>query len=123
VGITTDFRDLRAWQEAMTLAQETYRVARGLPTDERFGMGQQLRRAAASVPANLAEGWGRRSRPEFVRYVRVANGSLRELQSHLLLCGRLGLAPAATLAAALEATDRVARLLTALERSMRPPHP
>jgi four helix bundle protein len=117
-----DFRDLRVWQAAMDLATRVYRLARLLPLEERFGLSQQLRRAVTSVPSNVAEGWGRRSRPEFVRYVRVANGSLRELQTQILLCRRLGLAPGHEVDPVLQSVECVARQLTALERSLTRPH-
>jgi len=114
-----DFRDLRVWQAALDLTETVYQVARTLPSDERFALADQLRRAAVSIPANIAEGWGRRSRGDFVRFVRVANGSLREVQTHILVALRLGVLRDGPASPALDGCDRVARLLTALERSLR----
>ncbi len=115
------FRDLRVWQAAMGLVCDAYEVARALPTDERYELSSQVRRSAVSVASNIAEGWGRRTRPEFARFVRVANGSLRELQTQILLCRRLKLAPETVVDPALTSTEHVGRLLLALERSLHRP--
>lgn len=82
-------KDLRVWQEGMDLALEVYRLSARLPIEERFGLKMQLRRAAASIPANISEGAGRGTRVEFARYIAIARGSLSELETHLLLCERL----------------------------------
>jgi four helix bundle protein len=79
------YRDLRVWQDAMTLAESCYRLTRQFPRDELFGLTSQIRRAAASIPANVAEGHGRESTGNFVQSLRVAQGSLKELETHLLL--------------------------------------
>ena len=76
-------RDLIAWQAGMKLLVEAYRVARELPDVERYGLAAQLRRAAVSIPANIAEGFGRSTRGDYLRHLAIASGSLRELQTHL----------------------------------------
>jgi four helix bundle protein len=103
----------------MDLAATAYRLARALPLEERFELAAQIRGAAASVPCNIAEGWGRRTPSEFVRYARIANGSVRELQTQVLLSRRLGLVTEDLATTTLAACDTVARQLTALERSLR----
>ena len=85
------FRDLVAWQKAMELAKEIYRVTAAMPETERFGLTAQMRRAAVSIPSNIAEGYGRGGRTEYLRYLRIARGSLMELQTQLLLAAELKL--------------------------------
>ena len=83
------FQDLHIWQEAMDLTVEIYRVTGGFPKHETYGLASQMRRAAVSVPSNIAEGKGHRSDPEFVRFLLHARGSLLELQTQLLIARRL----------------------------------
>jgi four helix bundle protein len=85
------YRDLRAWQEAMTVAADCYRITQLFPREEAFGMTSQIRRSAASVAANIAEGWGRDGTGSFVQFLKVPQGSLKELETHLLLSERVGL--------------------------------
>jgi len=85
----SSFRDLRVWQEAMKLSTEIYRSTAGFPRHELYGLSQQIRRAAVSVPSNIAEGKGHRSDREFVRFLLHARGSLLELQTQLLIAEEL----------------------------------
>src|ERR1700692_2269347 len=85
----SSFQDLRIWQESMDLTVEIYRVTSGFPRHEIYGLTSQMRRAAVSVPSNIAEGKGHRSDPEFVRFLFHARGSLLELQTQLLIARRL----------------------------------
>ena len=89
------FETLRVWQAAQDLAVEVYRVTKRFPVDERFGLTSQLRRAATSVTANLAEGNARRFRREYGQACYIARGSIAEIRSLLNLCVRLGYLPAA----------------------------
>jgi four helix bundle protein len=84
------YRDLLVWQKSMDLVAEVYKLLGGLPTNERYGLTSQLQRAAGSIPANIAEGFGRWHKNEFVRFLLVANGSLKELETHLLIAVRVG---------------------------------
>ena len=84
------YRDLVAWQIGMDLAEVTYRITDSFTKDERFGLVSQMRRAAVSIPANIAEGFGRGRKAEFRRYLEVARGSLFELQTQAELARRLG---------------------------------
>jgi len=86
-----DFRRLVVWQRAHEAALESYRATRAFPSDERFGLTAQLRRAAVSVAANIAEGCGRASARDEGRFLQIALGSARELEYHLLLARDLGL--------------------------------
>ena len=83
------FQDLRVWQAAMDLTEEIYRASVDFPKHELYGLTSQMRRAAVSVPSNIAEGKGHRSDPEFVRFLFHARGSLLELQTQLLIARRL----------------------------------
>jgi four helix bundle protein len=83
------FQDLRVWQEAMDLTMEIYLATGGFPKHETYGLASQMRRAAVSVPSNIAEGKGHRSDPEFVRFLLHAWGSLLELQTQILIARRL----------------------------------
>ena len=85
------YRDLRVWQDSMTLAETAYRVTRAFPKEEMFGLTAQIRRSAASIPANIAEGHGRENTQSFIQYLRIAQGSLKELETHPLLAERVGL--------------------------------
>jgi four helix bundle protein len=84
------YEDLIAWQKAYALVIEVYEVSKTFPADERFGLTQQVRRAAVSVPSNIAEGWGRNTRSDYARFVDVARGSVYELQTQLKLAAGLG---------------------------------
>jgi four helix bundle protein len=88
---TYNYTELIAWQRAMDLAVAVYEASSGLPLEERFGLTAQMRRAATSVAANIAEGQGRATRGEFRNLLSVAYGSLCEMETHILLSQRLGL--------------------------------
>lgn len=83
-------KDLMVWQEAMQLAQQVYRLTAHFPADERFGLVSQMRRAAVSVPSNIAEGAGRQHTKELVQFLRMASGSLAELDTQAELAVSLG---------------------------------
>ena len=85
------FREIVAWQRAMRLASMVYEYAATLPENERFGLGAQIRRAAVSIPSNIAEGFGRQTRMDFLRFLRTARGSLYELQTQVELAQALGM--------------------------------
>jgi four helix bundle protein len=86
-----DFKELRVWQKSHGLALEVYRATRSFPRDEIYGLTSQIRRAAVSVGANIAEGCGRRSDGEFARFLQIARGSASELEYHLLFARDLKL--------------------------------
>ncbi len=87
--VVRNYRDLVVWQKAMSLVEEIYALTRQFPADERFGLVAQLRRAAVSVPSNLAEGQARKSTREFVQFISHAEGSLAEVDTQLTLSQRL----------------------------------
>jgi four helix bundle protein len=87
---TRHFRDLQVWQRSMSLAREIYAVTEAFPRNEQFGLVSQIRRAAVSIPSNIAEGRGRMTDRSFALFLSVARGSLYELQTQVELAGDLG---------------------------------
>ena len=77
------FRDLKVWRSAFALGVSVHRLTRGFPASERFGLTAQLRRAAISVASNIAEGYGRGSRPDYLRFLKIARGSLFEVETQM----------------------------------------
>lgn len=112
------YRDLRVWQEAMDLAEATYRLAQTMPASESFGLVAQVRRSAVSVPANIAEGYGRESTGSYIQFLKTARGSLRELETHVLLAQRVGLVARQDADKLLEITDNVAKKLHTVIRAI-----
>lgn len=101
------FRDLIAWQKARQLAVLSYRATREMPDDERFGLTSQLRRSAVSVPANIAEGYGRGSTADYLRFLRTARGSLAELYTHVDIANELNF---------LKSSDELVQLIDECDR-------
>ena len=112
------YRDLRVWQSGMDLAVECYEATKTFPREELFAMTSQIRRAASSIPANIAEGHGRGSRKEYRQFLRTAQASLRELETHLLLSARVKLLPEPVAAKLLRTADQLGRMLQALQKSL-----
>ncbi|RZJ45132.1 MAG: four helix bundle protein [Brevundimonas sp.] len=108
------YRDLIVWQRAMDVAVATYELTRGYPRDELFGMTSQSRRAAASVAANIAEGYGRASKQAYINFLRIAQGSLKELETHLILAGRVRIARFDAIDPILSQAEEIGRMLKAL---------
>ena len=112
------YRDLKVWRKGMVLTEVVYRLCRKLPPEERYGLAKQLKRASVSISANIAEGYGRRSLGEYLRFISIANGSLKEVETLLLLTGRLGLLQISETAKALATTDELGRMFTVLVRRL-----
>jgi four helix bundle protein len=93
-------------------------LTQGFPKDELYGLTSQMRRAAVSVPANIAEGYGREYRKEYAQFLRIAQGSLKELETHLILAGRIGYLQAEKLETQLANTEALGKSLRALIRSL-----
>ena len=110
------YRDLEVWRIGMALVKECYLVTRMFPREEMFGLTSQIRRAAVSIPANIAEGYGRDNKGDYVQFLRIANGSLKELETHLLLC--IDLATPDIIDPVLKRCDQLRRMLRALMRSL-----
>lgn len=112
------YEDLEVWQLAMDLAEMTYNLTREIPKEELFGLSAQMKRAAVSIPSNIAEGYGRDGTASFVHFLRIALGSARELETQLLLAARLGMVPADHVVRPRDTTIRVSKMLRALVRRL-----
>ena len=111
------YRDLRVWREAMQLAEKAYRFTRRFPRDELFGLTSQIRRAASSVPANIAEGYGRENTGNYIQFLRIAQGSCKEVETHALLAHRV-LEDVEDPKGLLDQCDTVGKMLHGLIRSL-----
>jgi four helix bundle protein len=112
------YRDLLVWQQAMDLAVDVYTATRSWPKEELYGLTSQARRAATSIPANIAEGYGRETRAFYGHFLKVAQGSLKELETHLLIAQRIGIGSAGELDGLLAASESVGKLLRLLIRKL-----
>ena len=112
------YEDLEVWQVAMALAEQCYRLTATFPREEKYGLSAQIRRAAVSIPANIAEGYGRNQTGNFLNFLKIAQGSVREIETHLLLVSRLGIADAERSTPCREVAIRVSKMLRALIRSI-----
>lgn len=118
MGRIESHRDLIAWKKAIKLVVTCYRFTRNFPDDERFGLTQQLRRCAVSVPANIAEGKGRGTPKEFARFLGIASGSLSEVDTHLVIARELGYITNEELREVGEVVEEVGRIITGLRKSL-----
>jgi len=112
------YRDLKVWQRAMALAEACYLETRDFPREEMFGLTSQIRRAATSIAANIAEGYGREQTGTYVQFLRVSQGSLKELETHLLIVQRVKLVPGKELEPLLEMCQELGKMLRSLIRSL-----
>jgi len=120
-GKIQSYRDLQVWQQGMALAEDCYRLTRTFPMEEVYGMVSQIRRASVSIPANIAEGYEREHRNEYIRFLQIAQGSLKELETHLLLAERVELITPQTAQPILAQCESTGKLLRALLRALQKP--
>jgi four helix bundle protein len=112
------YRELVVWQKGVALVTDVYRLTANFPRQEIYGLTGQIRRAAASIPANIAEGQGRSTRGEFKQFLGYARGSLYELETHLLVAHNLGYLPANETSGLIAQIHEVGRLLNGLLKSL-----
>ncbi|CAM5521803.1 hypothetical protein MAUB1S_08704 [Mycolicibacterium aubagnense] len=112
------YRDLVIWQQAMDLAVSSYETTRNWPKEELYGLTGQVRRAAVSVAANIAEGYGRENRGSYLQFLRIAQGSLKELETHLLISQRVGVATQSSIDPLLAGSESIGKLLRLLMRKL-----
>jgi four helix bundle protein len=107
-------KKLDAWKQGIELTVETYRLTERLPSEERYGLAAQMRRAAVSVPSNIAEGAAKNTKKEFIQFLHTAQGSLAELDTQIVICERLGYLADTELGEPLERIERESKLITGL---------
>ncbi len=112
--VTESYRNLIAWQKAKALVIEIYKSTRNFPKDEQYGLTSQMRRAAISVPSNIAEGRGRHSRKELLQFLYQARGSLLELENQVDIARDLGYVPEEAYASIVGKTEELGRILNSL---------
>lgn len=113
------YRDLKVWQLGMEITERIYHITNSFPSDERFGLTSQMRRAAVSVPANIAEGHARGFTKDYVRFLAVSVGSLAEVETFLELSIRLGFGKPESVHELIELISEERRMLRGLQRSLR----
>ena len=114
------YQELEVWKKSIDLAEMVYRTSAEFPVEERFGMTSQVRRAAPSIPANIAEGAERQGPREFLQFLSIASGSLAETETFLISALRPNLAKSGQIDALLAQSEEVGRMLNGLKRSLRP---
>lgn len=111
-------RDLVVWQKGMELAVAAYSITSSFPVAERYGLTSQIRRSASSIPANIAEGYGRESRGAYAQQLRVAQGSLKELETHVELAQRVGILDQTIMMKMLKNAEEIGKMLRSLIRAI-----
>jgi len=113
-----NYQELIAWQKAMDLVEDVYKASKTFPREEVYGLTSQIRRAAVSVPSNIAEGQGRRTTSDFLRHLSIAYGSLREVETQILIASRLRYLGKGIVETVLLRAGEVGRLLNGLMNSL-----
>ncbi len=113
-----NYRDLKVWQKSYRLCLDLYRITKKFPKEERYGLTSQIRRAAVSIPSNIAEGYGRKTTADYLRFLYIAYGSIGELETQLLLSGDLNYVNQENLKALKDGTEEVERMLKAMIKSL-----
>jgi four helix bundle protein len=117
-GKLESYRDLKVWQSAMPLAEVCYTQTKAFPREEMFGLTSQIRRAASSIAANIAEGYGREQTGSFIQFLRISQGSLKELETHLILSQRVKIMPVEKTSMLLDHCQELGKMLRAFIRSL-----
>jgi four helix bundle protein len=113
------YQDLAIWKKAMQLVVQVYHLTRRFPREEMHGLTSQMRRAAVSIPTNIAEGWGRGSRKEYIQFLRIARGSLLELETLLAISRNLRYLSQEDMQARLALVGEISRMLSGLIASLK----
>jgi four helix bundle protein len=113
-----NYRDLIVWQKAIELVGEIYKITKLFPQEELYGLTSQIRRAAISVPSNIAEGQGRKTKKEFAHFLSIAHGSLRELETQLIISKHLEYANSEVVEIMLNRCAEIGRLANGLSNSL-----
>ena len=110
-----NYRNLMVWQNSRKLVKQIYNLTGEFPLEEKFGLANQIQRAAVSIPSNIAEGAGRNSDKEFKRFLFIANGSIAELETQLLICEKLDFADQADIYSLLRRTEEIRKMIFGLK--------
>lgn len=121
--LVKSYRDLLVWQKSVDLVAGCYALTKLLPRSETYGLASQMRRAAVSIPANIAEGHGREHLGDYLRHLSIANGSLMELETHFLIAQRLDYLATKDIEPLLQKCAEVSRMLTGLTKKLRVKEP
>ena len=116
--VVQSYRELTVWQKSMDLAREIYALARKLPPEELYGLSSQMRRAAVSIPSNIAEGQARLSAKEFAHFLSIAHGSVAELETQLYLCPLLGFLQQEEIDPCLALLGEIGKMTAALKKAV-----
>jgi four helix bundle protein len=111
-------KHLKVWKKSIDLVETSYRTSAAFPSGERFGLISQIQRAATSIPANISEGYGRWNAKDFARFLSIASGSLRELETHFEVAQRLGYVTARGLAPVFQAIDQLSGMIYVLREKI-----
>ena len=117
--MSKNYRDLIAWQKSMNLVEEIYLTSKSFPKDETYGLTSQIRRAAVSIPSNIAEGEGRTSPKEFLNFLSFAYGSLCEVETQILIAERLNYINSEKKVVIMAACDEIGKIINGLKKSLR----
>jgi four helix bundle protein len=112
------YKDLEVWQAAMDLVEQCYKLTAKFPRDEVFGLTAQIRRASVSIAANIAEGYGRETTGSFIQFLRVAQGSVKELETHWMIADRVGLVTEGETASLLKTCESLGKMMRNLIRAL-----
>jgi four helix bundle protein len=113
-----NYKELKVWQKSYRLCLDLYRITKKFPKEERYGLTSQIRRAAVSIPSNIAEGYGRKTTADYLRFLYIAYGSTCELETQLLLSGDLNYANQENLKGLKDGIEEVERMLKALIKKL-----
>lgn len=116
--MTEEVKNLKAWQKAIELNKEVYALIKALPKNETYALSDQMRRAAVSIPSNIAEGKGRRSNKEYLQFLSVAKGSCYELETQLVLCEELNLVEKGKTNKAMDLCAETCKIISGIMRSI-----
>lgn len=116
----SQYRELKVWNKSMDLTVEVYTLTQLLPKDELYGLTSQIRRAAVSIPSNIAEGAGRKSTRDYIHFLKIAYGSLNELETQLILCCKLHYLESSSIEKAMQMSSEIGRMVNAMIQKLMP---
>ena len=119
-GHVKSYRDLIVWQKSMELVERVYRMTNAFPTNELYGLSSQVRRAAVSIPSNIAEGQARKSTAEFLNFLSIAQGSRAEVETQTLIAQRLGYVTENQITEIMSLLEEISKMLNTLRAKLHP---